>query len=247
MIVGEVRNVSLRRTRGRLTVLKAMVADESGSIPAVWFNQDWLAGEAAARNRRAAPRPAAAERVRGSSSYDLNGGGATADLAPIYPAGEEITPPRMRALADRALELARDYLDFAAGGLKAREALPTRADALYALHRPRTRRGGGERPAEARVRRAAPAPARPRPPDARAGAGDRAGARRAGRAARALPRGAAVRADRAPGAGDRGHRPRPRARRADAAAAPGRRRLGEDGGRALRAPARGRARATRAR
>ena len=42
VIVGEVRSVSLRRARGRLTILTATVADESGSIPAVWFNQDWL-------------------------------------------------------------------------------------------------------------------------------------------------------------------------------------------------------------
>jgi ATP-dependent DNA helicase RecG len=137
VIVGEVRNVSLRRTRGRLTVLKAVIADESGSIPAVWFNQNWLAEKLL---------PGTVVRLRGQlrrnefavRSYDLNGGGATADLAPIYPAGEEITPPRMRALVTAALGFARDYLDFLPVGLKAREALPTRADALVALHRPRT-------------------------------------------------------------------------------------------------------------
>ena len=137
VIVGEVRNVSLRRTRGRLTVLKAVIADETGSIPAVWFNQDWLAEKLL---------PGTVVRLRGQlrrnefavRSYDLNGGGATADLAPIYPAGEEITPPRMRALVTAALGFARDYLDFLPAGLKAREALPTRADALVALHRPRT-------------------------------------------------------------------------------------------------------------
>jgi ATP-dependent DNA helicase RecG len=140
VIVGEVRNVSLRRTRRRLTVLKATVADESGSIPAVWFNQDWLADKLVAGTR---------VRLRGQlrrnefavRSYDLagaNGATSTADLAPIYPAGEEITPPRMRALVTAALALARDYLDFLPASSKAREALPTRADALVALHRPRT-------------------------------------------------------------------------------------------------------------
>jgi ATP-dependent DNA helicase RecG len=137
VITGEVQNVSLRRTRRRLTVLKAVVADESGSIPAVWFNQDWLAEKLA---------PGTLVRLRGQlrrnefavRSYDLNGAAATADLAPIYPAGEEITPPRMRALATAALAFARDYLDFLPAGLKVRETLPTRADALVALHRPRT-------------------------------------------------------------------------------------------------------------
>jgi ATP-dependent DNA helicase RecG len=137
VIVGEVKNVSLRRTRRRLTVLKAVIADDSGSIPAVWFNQDWLAEKLL---------PGTVVRLRGQlrrnefavRSYDLNGAGQTADLAPIYPAGEEITPPRMRALVTAALGFARDYLDFLPAGLKAREELPTRADALVALHRPRT-------------------------------------------------------------------------------------------------------------
>ncbi|HKP17305.1 MAG TPA: DEAD/DEAH box helicase, partial [Gaiellaceae bacterium] len=137
VIVGEVRNVSLRRTRRRLTVLKATVADESGSIPAVWFNQDWLAEKLL---------PGTRVRLRGQlrrnefavRSYDLNGAAATADLAPIYPAGEEITGPRMRALVTAALPATRDYSDFLPARLKAEERLPVRADALHALHRPRT-------------------------------------------------------------------------------------------------------------
>src|SRR4051794_30069221 len=37
-----VRSTSLRRVRRRLTILKAVVADDSGPITAVWFNQEWL-------------------------------------------------------------------------------------------------------------------------------------------------------------------------------------------------------------
>jgi ATP-dependent DNA helicase RecG len=137
VIAGEVRSVSLRRTRGRLTVLKATVADESGAIPAVWFNQDWLVDKL---------QPGTRVRLRGQlrrnefavRSYDLNGGASTADLAPIYPAGEEITPPRMRVLADRALALAHNAPDPLPARLKHAERLPQRADALHALHRPRT-------------------------------------------------------------------------------------------------------------
>src|SRR4029453_16743479 len=43
VITGEVRRVSVRPTRRRLTVLKASVRDDSGEISAVWFNQPWLA------------------------------------------------------------------------------------------------------------------------------------------------------------------------------------------------------------
>jgi ATP-dependent DNA helicase RecG len=137
VIVGEVRNVSLRRTRGRTTVFKAVVADESGAIPAVWFNQPWLEDKLL---------PGTRVRLRGQlrrneftvKSYDVNGASATSDLAPIYPAGEEITPPRIRALADSALELVPNEPDPLPAELKWREGLPRRADALHALHRPRT-------------------------------------------------------------------------------------------------------------
>jgi ATP-dependent DNA helicase RecG len=137
VIVGEVRNVSLRPTRRRLTVLTAVVADDSGSIPCVWFNQDWLKDKLT---------PGTRVRLRGQlkrggfnvKSYDVDGGGRTADLAPIYPAGEEITPPRMQAIADRALALVLNVPDPLPAVLKTRDRLPLRADALHALHRPRT-------------------------------------------------------------------------------------------------------------
>ena len=42
VIAGEVRSVRLQRAR-RLKLVKARVADGSGEITAVWFNQAWLA------------------------------------------------------------------------------------------------------------------------------------------------------------------------------------------------------------
>src|SRR5262249_38066360 len=50
-IAGEVRRVSSRRARGRLTIVTAIVADETGSIPCVWFNQQWLADRLQAGTR----------------------------------------------------------------------------------------------------------------------------------------------------------------------------------------------------
>ena len=119
---------------------------------------------------------------------------------------------------------------------RARAAAAARRALRAALPR---RRGGGRGGAEAaRARRAARAAARGAAL-ARRGRG-RGAARRARRPRRALPRRAPVPADRAPGARDRRDRPRPGAGGADAAAAPGRRRLRQDGRRALRAAARGR-------
>jgi ATP-dependent DNA helicase RecG len=137
VVEGEIRRVSLRRTRRRLTVLKATVADETGEIQAVWFNQEWLADKL---------QPGTRVRLRGRLRHgefhvrlqDLSGGAATADLAPIYSASEEISSQRLRALVELALPRARSLPDPLPARLKAGEGLPLRADAFFALHRPRT-------------------------------------------------------------------------------------------------------------
>ena len=136
-IAGEVRSVSVRRPRRNLAIVQARVADESDEITAVWFNQAWLADKL---------RPGTRVRLRGQlkrngfqvRSYDLNGVAATADFAPVYPASEELTPQRLRGLVERALPHARDLPDLLPAQLKAAESLPLRADALWALHRPRS-------------------------------------------------------------------------------------------------------------
>jgi ATP-dependent DNA helicase RecG len=136
VIAGEVRRISIRPTRRRLTVLKAAVRDDSGEISAVWFNQPWLADKL---------QPGTRLRLRGQlrrnefhvRSYDLNGAAATADFAPVYPASEEVTSPRLRTLVESALPHARDFGDSLPASLRARERLPLRFDALVALHRPR--------------------------------------------------------------------------------------------------------------
>ena len=136
VIAGEVRRVSVRPTRRRLTVLKAAVRDSSGEISAVWFNQPWLADKL---------QPGTRLRLRGQlrrnefhvRSYDLDGAAATADFASVYPASEEVSSPRLRALVESALPHARDFGDSLPASLRARERLPLRFDALVALHRPR--------------------------------------------------------------------------------------------------------------
>jgi ATP-dependent DNA helicase RecG len=136
VISGEVRRISVRPTRRRLTVLKAAVRDDSGEISAVWFNQPWLAEKL---------QPGTRLRLRGQlrrnefhvKSYDLDGAGATADFAPVYPASEEVTSAKLRSLVEEALPEARSFADPLPAALRARERLGLRFDALTALHRPK--------------------------------------------------------------------------------------------------------------
>jgi len=96
-IAGVVRSVSLRRPRRNLAILNARIADESGEIAAVWFNQAWLEEKL---------KPGTHVRLRGQlkrggfqvRSYDLNGVAATADFAPVYPAGAS-SPASFRSRA----------------------------------------------------------------------------------------------------------------------------------------------------
>jgi len=137
LIEGEVVRASLRRGRGRLQILTAQVSDGSGQINATWFNQPWLKDKLV---------PGTHVRLRGQQnrygfavkSFDLNGGSATADFAPVYPASEEVSAAKLRELVTSALSHARDQPDPLPAAVKTERALPFRADALVAVHQPRS-------------------------------------------------------------------------------------------------------------
>jgi len=137
VIAGRVREVGVRRPRPRLAVVTAWVGDASGEVACVWFNQEWLTERL---------RPGMAVRLRGRlrggrfqvRAYDVGEISQTADFAPVYPAGEEITPKRLRSLVDQALGHAGDLPDPLPAPLKERLSLPFKADALHVLHRPRS-------------------------------------------------------------------------------------------------------------
>ena len=71
-------------------------------------------------------------------SYDLGEVTETADYAPVYPASEALAQKQLRALVGEALALARADGDALPARVAVDEGLPLRADALVALHRPRS-------------------------------------------------------------------------------------------------------------
>jgi ATP-dependent DNA helicase RecG len=131
-----VRRASGRR-RGRLHILTAHVADETGEIRATWFNQPWLEKELT---------PGTRLRLRGKrnrfgfqvSSYDLGDATQTADFAPVYPATADLAQKTLRTLTEQVLGLARDGGEPLPARTRSQAELPLRADALVALHRPRS-------------------------------------------------------------------------------------------------------------
>ncbi|MBX5473554.1 MAG: ATP-dependent DNA helicase RecG [Thermoleophilia bacterium] len=133
-IAGRVLNVSTRR-RGRLTIVTARISDGTATVSASWFNQPWLADQL---------EPGVRVRLRGKPgpfgfdvrSYDVGEGEATADFAPVYPASEEISAQKLRALVAAALPRVDDVVDPLPAELRDRERLPLKRDALAAIHRP---------------------------------------------------------------------------------------------------------------
>ena len=129
-ISGKVVRTSVRRPRRRLAIVQARVADESGEITAVWFNQVWLADKLT---------PGTSVRLRGQlrrneftvRSYDVNGASATADFAPVYPASEDVTVKKLRELVGQALPYAHDHPDPVPARRRSRASAPRRR-----AHRP---------------------------------------------------------------------------------------------------------------
>jgi ATP-dependent DNA helicase RecG len=131
-IAGVVEDVRTRRLGGRRTIVTARVRDDSGAIGASWFNQPWLAEKLT---------PGTHLRLRGKlgrygfgvKSYDVGAARATADFAPVYPASEQVPSTKLRDLVRTALA---EHARFLPDALPAELELPTRADALGAIHFP---------------------------------------------------------------------------------------------------------------
>ncbi len=131
----EIGRMSKRRPRARLTIVEATVSDETGSIRATWFNQPWVADQL---------QPGARVRLIGTvrrgtfavRSHEACDAVESEHLVPVYHASEDVSPKKLRELVGAALGSVGDFPDLLPADLKARRALPLKADALHALHRP---------------------------------------------------------------------------------------------------------------
>ena len=155
----------------------------------------------------------------------------TEGIVPVYPASESISARVLRDLVHAARRAARSVPDPLSGALRAAERLPAKADAILAIHAPRSH----PEAAAARDRLVLEELLLMQlglllHKHARAGGQQRAGAGPAGRPGQGFPGGAALPPHRSPDAGHRRDRRRPRALNTDATSAAGRRRLRQDRG-----------------
>jgi ATP-dependent DNA helicase RecG len=140
-----VKDCRIRPTRRRrLTILECRVADDTGPLKAVWFNQAYLVDRLAPGVRLMLRGKL--EGGRGGSTFkvsaheleqgDDGSGRHTTGLVPVYPATEGLSPRRIRELAFTVRGLEVHAPEPLGARLRAGAALAGKADAIAAAHWP---------------------------------------------------------------------------------------------------------------
>jgi ATP-dependent DNA helicase RecG len=138
-IVAEVRRISSRRARGRLTIQQATVVDESGPTKATWFNQPWLVDRIPAGTRLVLHgRFQGHKRGLNVSEYELAGAvtSHTTGVVPVYPATENLKSTKLRELVWSHRGAIRQVVEPLPAWLRLAERLPDRPAAVDAIHFP---------------------------------------------------------------------------------------------------------------
>ncbi|MBI2592936.1 MAG: ATP-dependent DNA helicase RecG [Candidatus Colwellbacteria bacterium] len=140
-----VKEINLSRSwRRRITIVEALLSDDSGSIRAVWFNQPYVkqilkqgveanfAGKVLVRKEKI---------YLSNPTYELVGGGAeqtkhTGKLVPIYPETKRLTSKGLRFFIYSALERLEKIPEFLPQDVLADNKLPEINSALREIHSP---------------------------------------------------------------------------------------------------------------
>ncbi|MEA2404505.1 MAG: ATP-dependent helicase RecG, partial [Thermoleophilaceae bacterium] len=139
-VIVEVKRISRRRGRGRLTIVEATVMDETGPMKAVWFNQPWLVDRLVPGTRVVLHGRFDKRNFRVSEyevAPDAQGGGLqSTGLVPVYPATDGLPPTKIRELAHAVKGAELNAVEPLPAWLRLAERLPERPAALAAVHFP---------------------------------------------------------------------------------------------------------------
>ncbi len=142
-VVGTVRDVRVKRPRQRLTITEVAIADDTGVVVGVWFNQPYVAQRIKVDDRVAMAgrlemdfglkqmKTPFLERLDAEDGPSLLG-----RILPVHRATEGVSPNWMRRLVLEALALAGDVPDPLPAALRARRGLLSLRHALRAIHFP---------------------------------------------------------------------------------------------------------------
>lgn len=141
LVRGRITGLGLGRPRGRgRRVVTAVVADERGTLPAVWFNQPWVAK--ALRGRGTLVLFGKVERHSRTGRLQLVNpeigadGEAGGGIVPVYRPMGRLGGRRLRGLVEQALGTLDELEDPVPGDALQGLGLPKLGSALRRLHRP---------------------------------------------------------------------------------------------------------------
>ena len=145
-VQGTVRTIQSRpsaRNR-RLTLVEAIVEDESGAVKVTWFNQPYLV-----KSLKSGSRVSLSGRVDGKFGltlvnpvYEPLGVGThTGRIVPVYGLSGTLTQRRVRTAIKSALPAAHEMEEWLPEEIVREEAFPSAADAITAVHFPDDRAG----------------------------------------------------------------------------------------------------------
>ena len=144
-VMVSVRSARVRPTRRRnLRLVEAAVADDSGPMKAVWFNQAYLAERLQPGTRlllngkldRSGFRVATHEIVAGGRAGSGPAGLHTTGIVPVHNASARLSANRLREWVWQAVDRAADAIEPLPAELRARRGLAAEADALRCAHFP---------------------------------------------------------------------------------------------------------------
>jgi ATP-dependent DNA helicase RecG len=139
-VIAELRRISSRRGRGRLTIQTATVIDDTGPMKAVWFNQPWLAERLPAGTRLVLHGkyggPGRGLAVKEHEVAPDASATHSTGVVPVYPATENLSSARIREFVWTVRPAIREVVEPLPAWLRLAERLPDRAAAVDAIHFP---------------------------------------------------------------------------------------------------------------
>ena len=131
-IVGSIDRVQAKRTRTRMSVVEVSLVDDTGVMQLAFFKQPWIAQQLAPGDRIAAMGKvefAYGFKQMASPHFEKLEGDRPAQILPVHPASEGVTPAWMRRIVSSAIESRRLFHSFFSPALTTAILLPSSIEA----------------------------------------------------------------------------------------------------------------------
>ncbi|MDP2918255.1 MAG: ATP-dependent DNA helicase RecG [bacterium] len=144
-VLGEIQKIQTYRTpRQRMMITEATIADKTGSLDLIWFNQPYLENTlkpgqkiyASGKIEFGAPHCSIKSPEYEIFKYQTT---HTARLVPIYKVTKNLSPKWLRYLVKSAIPLSKKIPDYLPLQIKHKYRFLSLSDSLYAVHFPSTK------------------------------------------------------------------------------------------------------------